>query len=151
MLHRAAAAAAPLALMDEEVDGGCEQPGPSGPPPAPSDPQPPAADIAMHDDADDDDEVDGTAAPLEAPIPENILGARCKYYPRDKGIRVWCPHHVGCACYRSARMDVDIFGLEAGRWFLETWLSKWDRPGLHKNYRPTRADIRQYLADKAGP
>jgi hypothetical protein len=139
-----------LALMnhDPDIDGDCEQ-GDGNmvqqPDDGDDDDGSPAAEVAPDIDGD----VDGDGGGLD--LPQDILGCRVfveSHNPRDRGLRVTCCHHEGCKKFRSLNQDVEVFGPRAAFMFLETWVSRAHSVADHAAYKPSRRDIRQYLASK---
>jgi hypothetical protein len=97
--------------------------------------------------------VDGDELP-ERVTPVSILGCRVwtETHVRGgyQGLRTLCSTHDACKCFRSFNVDVESFGPDAAALFLEVWISKaaeLDR-AAHRKYKPTRADIRQYLQSR---
>lgn len=131
----------PLPLMDadDEVDGG-------------SNPDPVLVVSGLDPDPDpvDDDPVDGADVEEEG-VPFSILGVRVsveQHTARDRGLRITCPYHDNCKSFRSLRQDVDVFGPRSAEFFLCTWLSRADMGDQHSGFRPSRRDIRAYLAER---
>jgi hypothetical protein len=132
--------APPIPIMDDmEVDGDVM-------PDPPLDSE--VGDLAVA--LSEPEEIDGDDLPEEG-VPEFILGVKAsveQHTSRDRGLRVTCPCHSNCKAFRSLRQDIDVFGLRAAEFFLETWLSHADMGDAHNGFRPTRRDIRTYLANK---
>ena len=132
------AAGAMAAIADDEVDG---------------DPGDGAAEINCVDIEDPgdgaaigDEEVDGDQEDdYEYPTSIGGVHVTMESHGVDKGLRVTCPHHANCRCYRSVRLDVDIFGRRAAEFFIQTWLAHPEKPD-HNTWKPSRSDIRSFLA-----
>ena len=87
------------------------------------------------------------------PHPDKILGQKVYVEHRQGGglgLSVRCnnPGHGRCRKYRSAKLDVATFGEMAPVYYLATWLaaSHDDHPNGHGQWRPSRAQVRVYLA-----
>jgi len=99
--------------------------------------------------APSDDEVDGDAG--DVVFPTHVCGVPMKREAHrpgfDDGLRVFCPTHPECNRFRSLRLDADVFGQLAPVHFLGAWLQRrqsLSREG-HRDYIPTRADVREYI------
>ena len=95
--------------------------------------------------------------PVDDPYPVQLDGmvVTREAHPgrNDIGLRVACPVHDNCKCYRSTKLWVTEFGVQAPVLFLRTWMARAsvmprDR---HNEWRPGKADLRLFLrADDAG-
>eukprot|EP00959_Pyramimonas_sp_CCMP1952_P248045 5185231-Pyramimonas_sp.AAC.1 len=95
--------------------------------------------------------IAGDVVPGIVDRPTHILGSKlqCKFTFDTLGFSVLCNnplHRPGCERFRSAHIDVDIFGHRSPELYLAAWLSKSHTPReIHRKYRPTRAQVQEYV------
>ena len=114
-----------------------------------------APEIQAAPEVAEDGDIAGDAPANAREFPEFILGQCVRvdthYFAdgitvRGRGIWVACnnPGHVKCSRYRSAALDVAVFGPRAAEFYLEAWLRKSheDRE-THRRFRPNRSQVRE--------
>jgi hypothetical protein len=74
----------------------------------------------------------------------------------DTGLRVQCQVHQNCELYRSCKLHVGTFGPRAAEYFLGTWLKRgtlerFPEKQLHKAWKPTVAEVREYIRELEQP
>ena len=114
-----------------------------------------APEIQAAPEVAEDVDIAGDAPANAREFPEFILGQPVRvdthYAPdgltvRGRGLWVACnnPGHIKCSRYRSAALDVNVFGPRAAEFYLEAWLSKsHEDRDTHKRFRPTRSQVRE--------
>lgn len=133
-------------VVDGVVDSGDEEPVLPAPVPVPVPVEPDpfavaAVGVAVHVDED----VANWPVEIEG-CPVTVIVDRKRMLSSDR-LRVKCPVHVNCGKTRATDLDVNVWGSEASSFYLGTWveLATTMEEKRHSAYRPTRADIRQYL------
>ena len=101
-----------------------------------------------------DSEVEGIRS--RSMYPPEIMGVPVRLENHsgkaDRGLRVTCrnPDHIGCKKYKSCRLDLTVFGQQAPVYYLHTWLSESFNldESTHRKWKPTRTQIREFLASQ---
>jgi len=143
---------------DESVDGSGMQN-----PPVVSEPvrsqEDPGSETTSNSDSSSESSSASSSVDGDGPLhdfPECIMGMphHIEHHRRrkDHGLRVSCCNHDHAACkkFRSIRKDTTVFGAQAPFLFLSAWMSKAFEMSRdeHKDYMPSRGDIRSFMAEQ---
>lgn len=96
----------------------------------------------------------GVPAPPAVPLEVDGVEMRPKWHQNSgDGYIVVCPNpaHTNCEKYRKKDVDVDVHGPDAPRLYLGAWLARAfsQSEKTHKAYRPSRADVQKYKAERS--